>query len=69
MLETVNFIIIIIIVVFKHGITDNVLFEGYEHQNGAMRDNFNRSEVGLDSVAQGDFPPVNMRKPRSKSVR
>ncbi|KAK2548923.1 Cyclin-dependent kinase 17 [Acropora cervicornis] len=41
---------------------------GYEHQNGPMRDNFNRSEVGLDSVAQGDFQPVNMRKPRSKST-
>lgn len=41
---------------------------GYEHQNGPMRDNFNRSEVGLDSVAQGDFTQVNMRKPRSKST-
>ena len=68
--EMVNSIIIIIlIIVFEHGINGHVLFEGYEHRNGPMRDNFNSSEVGLDSVAQGDFAQVNMRKPRSKSVR
>ena len=67
--EMVNSIIIILIIVFERGINGYVLFEGYEHQNGPMRENFNRSEVGLDSVAQGDFAQVNMRKPRSKSVR